>query len=92
MEQPWVFHADHGEKVQVAPEVVLVSQQGHVSGLQELVVEGRGPHGPQVQQHHATVEARQAVRSKLTHMGLRVLFTVLPEGVSEGDTKESFEK
>lgn len=49
VEQPWVFHADHAEEVlvpQVAPEVVLVSQLGHISGLQELVVEGRGPHGP----------------------------------------------
>lgn len=86
MEEFRVLHADHGEEVlvpQVAPEPILLGQLGHAVGLQELVVEGRGSHGGEVQQHHAAVEARQALGMRLSHSGLRVLFTVLPEGVSE---------
>lgn len=86
MEEFRVLHADHGEEVlvpQVAPEAILLGQLGHAVGLQQLVVEGRGPHGGEVQQHHAAVEARQALGMRLSDLGLRVLFTVLPEGVSE---------
>lgn len=87
----WVLHADHGEEVlvaQVAPEAILVGQFGHVVGLQQLVVQRRRPHGAEVQQHHAAVEAREAVGMGLSHFGVRVLFTVLPESVSDGRGKQ----
>lgn len=89
-----MLHADHGEEVlvaQVAPETILVGQRGHTVRFQELVVEGGGSHGGEVQQHHPAVEAWETFRMGLSDLGLRVLFTILPEGVSD-DRKKQTEK
>lgn len=80
-----MLHADHGEEIlvpQVAPEAILVSQFGHMVRFQQLVVERRRSHASQVQQHHPAVEARETIGVGFSDLGLRVLFTVLPEGVS----------
>lgn len=84
VEEVRVLHANHAEEVlvaQVAAEVVLFRQAGHAFRLQQPVVEGRDPHGLQVQQHHTTVEARLAVGRRVAHSRLGVLLAVLPEGV-----------
>lgn len=88
-----MLHADHGKKVlvaQVTPEAVLVGQFGQVFRFQQLVVEGRRSHGGEVQQHHPTVEARETVRMGLAHSGLWVLFTILPECVSDERKKRAY--
>lgn len=90
-----MLHADHGEEVlvaKVAPEPILVGQLGQAVGLQQLVVEGRRSHGGEVQQHHPAVEARETIRMRLSDFGLRVLFTILPEGVSEDRRKRANQK
>lgn len=86
-----MLHADHGEEVlvaQVAPETILVGQFGHTVRFQQLVVEGGCSHGGEVQQHHPTVEAWETIRMGLSDFGLRVLFTILPEGVSDDRKKK----
>lgn len=91
VEELGVLHADHGEEVLVAevtPEAVLLSQLGHVGGLQQLVVQTRRSHGAEVEQHHAAVEAWQAVRGRLPDFALRVFLAILPKGVSaRGSTR-----
>lgn len=80
-----MLHADHGEEIlvpQVAPEAILVSQFGHMVRFQQLVVERRRSHASQVQQHHPAVEAWETIGVGFSDLGLRVLLTVLPEGVS----------
>lgn len=87
VKEVWMLHTNHCEEVlvpQVAPEAILFCQFGHVVGLQQLVVESRSPHGAQVQKHHTAVEAWKALRRRFSYSGLRVLLTILPEGVSEG--------
>lgn len=89
-----MLHANHGEEVlvaQVAPEMILVGQFGHTVRFQQLVVEGRRSHGGEVQQHHPTVEARETIRMWLSDFGLRVLSTILPEGVSDDKTKRQIQ-
>lgn len=89
----WVLHADHGEEVlvaQVAPEAILIGQFGHTVRFQQLVVERRSSHAGQVQQHHPAVKARETIRVGFSDFGPRVLFTILPEGVSEERWKGSF--
>lgn len=81
-----MLHADHGEEVlvaQVAPEAILIGQFGYMVRFQQLVVERRRSHAGQVQQHHPAVEARETIRVGFSNFGLGVLFTILPEGVSE---------
>lgn len=88
-----VLHADHGEEIlvtQVAPEAILVCKFSHVARLQQLVVEGRCSHRSEVQKHHAAIEAWESIRRRFTYFGLRVLLTVLPEGVSEGGRVRKF--
>lgn len=91
VEELGVLHADHGEEVLVAevpPEPVLLRQLGHVAGLQQPVVQARRSHGAEVQQHHAAVEARQAVGGRFPDFALGVFFAILPEGVSaRGSTR-----
>lgn len=80
-----MLHADHGEEIlvpQVAPEAILVGQFGHMVRFQQLVVERRRSHACQVQQHHPAVEAWETIGVGFSDLGLRVLFAVLPEGVS----------
>lgn len=80
-----VLHADHGKEVlvaEVASKAVLVGQLGYIVGLQKPVVESRGPHGSQVQQHYTTVETWETVRRRVAHFGLGFFFTILPECVS----------
>lgn len=85
-----MLHADHGEKVlvaQVAPETILFGQFSHALRFQQLVVEGRRSHGGEVQQHHPTVKTRETIRMGLSDFGLRVLFAILPKGVSNDRRK-----
>lgn len=91
MKQFWMLHPHHGEEIlvpKVTLEVVLLRELLHHAGLQQLVVELGAPHGFQVEEQHAAVEARQPVRRGLPHPGLGVLTAVLPERVP-GDRGET---
>lgn len=84
VEELGMLHANHGEEVlvpKVAPEVVLVGELLHLRRLQQAAVEGGLAHGLQVQQHHPTVEAREALRGRAPNWGLGVLMAELPERV-----------
>lgn len=84
VEELWVLHPHHGEEIlvpEVALEVVLLCQLLHHGRLQQLVVELGLPHGLQVQEQDAAVEAGQPIRRGLPHFGLGVLTAVLPECV-----------
>lgn len=84
VEELWVLHPHHGEEIlvpEVALEVVLLRQLLHHGGLQQLVVELGLPHGFQVQEQDATVEAGQPIRRGVPHFGLGVLAAILPERV-----------
>lgn len=84
VEELWVLHPHHGEEIlvpEVALEAVLLGELLHHGGLQQLVVELGAPHGLQVEEQDAAVEARQPVGRGLPHPGFGVLAAVLPEGV-----------
>lgn len=86
VEELGMLHANHGEEVlvpEVASEVVLVSQLLHLRRLQQVAVERGLAHGLQVQQHHPTVEAREALGGRAPNPGLGVFLAELPECVPE---------
>jgi len=94
VEELWVLHPHHGEEIlvpEVALEVVLLCQLLHHGRLQQLVVKLGLPHGFQVQEQDATVEAGQPIGRGFPHFGLGVLAAILPECVpgNRGKAQES---